>query len=625
MSNSNSNNDEHVETDQDDTVIATALKWSLLGLLVVGSIGGGIVFWLTRPEEKPPEVVTKTGQADFRKLPELEIPDLPFVDITQSAGIDFVHDSGAYGRKFLPETMSGGCAFFDFDNDGDPDILLTSFTRWPWEPKSEGTASDSKNTTPALYENDGTGQFKNVTAGSGIDVPLHGNGVACGDYDNDGLVDVYISTIGRNRLFHNEGNGKFKDVSDVCGATGPDDQWSSSCGWLDYDDDGDLDLFVCNYVAWSKETDEELDFTLDGTLRGYGRPTDFAGVFPDLYRNEGDGKFTDVSAEAGIEVANSATGEPMSKSLGTCFSDLNGDGRVDIIVANDTVPNMMLLNSGDGSFEELGTDTGIAFDTSGQVRGAMGIDIGYARNSAAATIAIGNYSNEMTAYYVALEPVSDPPQFTDEAVSNGIGPMTRVELTFGVFFLDVDLDGRLDLFAANGHLEDDINKVLSSQHYEQSPQLLWNCGPEYDSEFMVVTQDKSGKDFSRPLVGRGASYADIDGDGDLDILIASCGQSVRLLRNDQASGNHWLRVKLKGKSSNRDAIGAFIRAELDDGSILRKTVMPTCSYQSQVELPVTFGLNANENVARLTIRWPNGNEQSLDDVAADQLLIVNEK
>lgn len=627
MSDSNSP-DEAVETDEDDTIIAKALKWSVLGILILGSVGGGILYWVTRPDAAPPVVVTETGEVGLRALPELEVPALPFADITKSAGIDFVHENGAYGRKFLPETMTGGCAFFDFDSDGDPDILLTSFDRWPWEPKTErGGDADStqKAATPALYENDGTGKFKNVTAGSGLDVPLFGNGVACGDYDNDGLVDVYFSTIGKNRLFHNEGNGRFKDVSATCGATGPDSQWSSSCGWLDYDSDGDLDLFVCNYVAWSKETDEELDFTLDGSLRGYGRPTDFAGVFPDLYRNDGDGQFTDVSAAAGIEVANLATGEPLSKSLGVCFSDVNADGRIDVVVANDTVPNMLLVNLGDGRFEELGTLAGIAFDTSGQVRGAMGIDIGYARNSEAATIAIGNYSNEMTAFYVAHEPVSDPPQFSDEAVSNGIGPMTRVELTFGVFFIDIDLDGRLDLFAANGHLEGDINKVLSSQHYEQSPQLLWNCGPEYDSEFMVATSDKTGEDFSRPMVGRGASYADIDGDGDLDILIASCGQPVRLMRNEQDSGNHWLRFKLNGSASNRDAIGAVVHVELDDGVVLRKSVMPTCSYQSQVELPITFGLGANEKIRSVIIRWPGGNEQTLKDVSVDQLLSVDEK
>lgn len=611
---------EEIETEQDDAVIASALKWSLLGLLLIGSIAGGVYFWLTRPKPEKSIVETKKKAASFRVLPQVEVPDLPFVDITKKAGVDFVHENGAYGRKFLPETMGGGCAFFDFDADGDADILLTNFNRWEWDVRP---AKDHP-ATPALYKNDGKGNFTNVTSGSGLDVPIFGNGVACGDFDNDGKVDVYISSVTSNRLFHNQGGGKFKDITEQSGTSGPKDQWSTSCGWFDYDADGDLDLFVCNYLKWSKKIDEELDFTLDGTLRGYGRPTDFKGVFPDLYRNDGDGKFTDVSSAAGIEITNPATGEAQSKSLGVCFADLNSDGRLDVVVANDTVPNMLLMNKGDGSFSEVGLDSGLAFGTNGQVRGAMGIDIGHARNSQAATIAIGNYSNEMTAFYVSQGLSTETPQFTDEAVSNGIGPMTRVELTFGVCFFDPDLDGRLDLFAANGHLEDDINKVLSSQHYEQPPQLLWNCGPEYDSEFMVVKQDKCGEDLVRPMVARGCSYADIDGDGDQDILIAACGQSVRLLRNDQASGNHWLRVKLNGRNSNRDAIGARVVVELDDGTVLRKTVCPTCSYQSQVELPLTFGLGMNESIQKIEVTWPNGTTKELNEVDVDQQISISE-
>lgn len=614
--------DDYQET-TDDAVIGQALKWSAVAVVVFGCIAGGTAWYLSRPDEVVEVEEKEAVLPKVRKTQDIVIPDIPFTNVTKEAGITFVQENGSglmreqadgtkQASKLLPETMCGGGAFFDFDNDGDPDILFVNAKRWDWDP-------DKTKTACALYENDGTGSFKDVTAGSGLDISLYGMGVACGDYDGDGKVDVFISAVGSNRLFRNLGGGKFEDVTGETGVGGQEDRWSSSCGWFDCDNDGDLDLMVCNYVEWSREFDEAQDFTLDGTLRAYGRPQDFGGTQPYLYRNDG-GTFTDISADSGVQVTDPNTGAAMAKSLGLCFHDVNGDGLLDVMVANDTVQNLLFVNRGEGKFEEMGALSGVAFDVNGGARGAMGVDSAFFRNNDEVGIAVGNFANEMTALYVS--PLMDPPQFTDEAVSNGIGPVTRIELTFGVFFIDADLDGRLDLFGANGHLEEDISKVQESQHYAQPPQLLWNCGADFADEFVVLSDDKCSKDFVEPMVGRGATYADIDADGDLDILIFGCGQAPRLLRNDQATGNHWLRVRVEGTGSNKHAIGASVIVELADGARLRRQLSPTRSYQSQVELPVTFGLGSHDSVERLIVRWPNGQERVIENVKVDQVLSV---
>ena len=612
----------YVET-TDDAVIGQALKWSAAAVVLFGCIAGGAAWYFSRPD-----VAEKVAEPEFvppevRETQDIVIPDIPFKDITQEAGINFVQQNGSglmrkmkdgttQPSKLLPETMCGGGAFFDFDNDGDADILFVNAKRWDWDP-------DKKKTTCALYQNDGSGSFKDVTAGSGLDVSLYGMGVACGDYDGDGLVDVFLSAVGSNRLFRNTGAGKFEDVTAATGVAGDAGRWSSSCGWFDCDNDGDLDLMVCNYLDWSREFDEGQDFTLDGTLRAYGRPQEFGGTQPYLYRNDG-GKFTDISADSGIQVLDPNTEVAMGKSLGLCFHDVNGDQLLDVMVANDTVQNFLFLNKGEGKFEEMAALSGVAFDINGGARGAMGADSAFFRNNNEVGIAVGNFANEMTALYVS--PQMDPPQFSDEAVSNGIGPVTRVELTFGVLFIDADLDGRLDLFGANGHLEEDIIKVQESQHYKQPPQLLWNCGADFADEFVVLPDEKCSEDFVKPMVGRGATYADIDGDGDLDILIFACGQAPRLLRNDQATGNHWLRVQLAGQGGNRNAIGAIVAVDLADGTTMKRQISPTRSYQSQVELPASFGLGTHDAIERVVVTWPDGEEQIVDDVQVDQVLKI---
>ncbi len=605
---------------QNDDVVGSALRWSVAGIVLL-AVAGVSIWFATRPT--PEKVATTGGPTALpvaRATPTMVIPEIPFKDITVAAGIDFIHENGAEGEKLLPETMGGGGAFLDFDNDGDQDLLCINSNVWPW-----ATEKPAKLPTSALYANDGHGRFTNVTDGSGLDVPMYGNGVACGDFDNDGDVDVFVSCIGSNHLFQNEGGGKFIDITSHAGVAGGEQSWSSSCGWFDYDLDGDLDLFVCNYIEWSREIDASMEFTLDGTLRAYGRPTDFKGAFPYLYRNEGDGKFTDASEQAGVQIRDPNTGVPASKSLGVTFADVNSDGLSDIVVANDTVQNLLLVNQPGGTFIESAATSGVAFDNSGAARGAMGIDFACFRNTNALGIVIGNFATEMTALYVCQTPGATIPVFRDEAVSNGLGPVTRTDLKFGVLFLDADLDGRVDLFENNGHLEEDIQVVQASQHYEQAPHLLWNCGSDSESEFVMLPEAKTSADFVKRMVGRGASMADIDADGDLDLMLFSSGGRPRLLRNDQQTGNHWLRVRLKGTTCNKDAIGAQVELVLpDEGTVLSRTVMPTRSYQSQVELPVTFGLGKFNTYQSLKIHWPGGSTQELPGGPVDQLIEVTQ-
>lgn len=601
------------QDERDDAIIGTALRWSFLVIGVVAVVGVGAVFgprlWQPPPKKTvaepvvPPQVRTQLAR---------ELPAMPFTDITNTAGIRFKHENGAAGEKLLPETMGGGCAFFDYDSDGDQDLLFVNSCRWPWDQRNPSSP------TMALYANDGKGAFTDVTANSGLNVTFYGQGVAIGDYDNDGDADVFLSAVGLNHLYRNDG-GKFVDVTEETGVAGNADQWSTSCGWFDYDRDGDLDLFVANYVMWTRQFDIDQNFQLTGGGRAYGRPQNFPGTFPYLYRNDG-GKFTEVSEAAGLHVKNPATGVPSAKSLGVTFIDGNRDGYLDIVVANDTVQNYYFENQRDGTFNEIASLAGVAFDNDGNARGAMGIDAAYFRNSNQLGIAIGNFSNEMTALYVSQ---GDAAQFVDEAVATGLGPQTRLELKFGTLFADIDLDGRVDLIGANGHLEQEINRVQPSQYYEQPPHFFYNCGPLDPTEFRPVPSQNCGTDFTKRMVGRGAAVADIDGDGDLDIVFAASGQAPRLLRNDQKTTHHWLRLRLTGTKSPKDAIGARVTMKI--GAEQRTAiVMPTRSYLSQSERVVTIGLGTATDKPTLVIHWPSGVDQTISDVAIDQQLEITE-
>lgn len=637
---------EEIEEERDDAVIGTAVRYSLIAITVIAiAIAAPIVYFkLTRQEADMVELKPVDLPAVRFEVAQ-ELPAIPWTDITAESGIDFVHIHGATGEKLLPETMGGGCAFFDYNGDGFPDILFVGSKRWDHdtEPSFTATATatgeaatgDTPPSSLRLYKNDGAGNFTDVTSEAGLDIVMYGQGCAIGDFDNDGKPDIFVSGVsetgsgpdtsqlGPNRLFRNLGES-FVDVTEAAGVSGGAGDWSTSCGWFDFDNDGDLDLWVCNYVQWSPEYDLAQNFRLTGGQRAYGRPQAFGGAFPRLYRNDGDLKFTEISEAAGIRVVAPTTGTPLAKSLGLIFHDFDRDGYLDVMVANDTVQNNLFRNMGDGTFRDMAALAGVAFDSEGNARGAMGIDVANAReDDRCACVAIGNFANEMTAFYVSSP---GTPSFTDQAVANGLGPSTRLFLTFGVFFFDADLDGWDDIFHANGHLEEDIAKVQSSQTYAQSPQLFWNAGPESATEFMPLPIESTGQDFARPMVGRGASYADIDGDGDLDVLITASGSKPRLLRNDQQLGNQWIRVRLvgNGTTGNRDAIGGRVDVTLKSGRSISKFVSPTRSYLSQVELPLTFGLG-KESIDSIKVVWPDGNEQQVDAPEVNRLIEVRQQ
>src|SRR5436190_8666738 len=443
-------------------------------------------------------------------------------------------------------------------------------------------------------------------------------GVAVADYDNDGRPDVFVTAVGSNRLFHNEGNGKFSDQTTAAGVGGAPGGWSTGAAWIDYDNDGRLDLFVCNYVRWSKEIDLKSGFKIDGSTRAYGPPWQFEGTFPYLYHNDGGGKFSDVSKAAGVQITNSA-GLPLAKSLAVSPVDIDNDGWIDLVVANDTVQNFLFRNKHNGAFEEVGTRSSIAFDEFGTARGAMGIDSARFRNDDALGIAIGNFANQMNALYVQQR---DSLVFADEAVKEGVGQASRSLLKFGLFFFDYDLSGRLDVMTANGHLEEDINKFQKNQQYRQPAQLFWNRGGKALS-FVPVPPEKCGSNIFKPIVGRGLAFADIDGDGDLDVVMTQIGGPPLLLRNDQKLGHHWLRLKLVGASCNRDAIGAWIKVRVGNQTLSRQ-VMPTRSYLSQCELPATIGLGAATRIESLEILWPGGSVQKVDPPPLDALSVIQQ-
>ena len=582
--------------------IRRALKFSLGVAAGLALVAATVIFLLRREDDTAPSPEAVQAGPQLPDTPAVAAPPIPFTDITAEAGIDFLHRTGAYGERLLPETMGGGVAFFDYDNDGHPDLLFVNSMDWPWQPKPERRA------TSRLYRNLGDGTFADVSEATGMDITLYGMGVATGDYDGDGFVDVFIAGVGDNRLYRNVGGERFEDATNPAGVASDGKTWSTSAAFLDFDLDGDLDLFVCNYVGWSPEVDREVDFRLTGIGRAYGPPTDFPGTHSWLYRND-SGTFTEISAEAGIEVANPATGAPVGKALAVRPLDINDDGWLDLAVANDTTRNFLFVNQQGTGFREAGIELGAAFDAAGLATGAMGIDA--VQRDDGLTLAIGNFANEMSSFYV-LRPGEDI--FSDDAIVAGVGPASRRALTFGLLFLDADLDGRTDLIAANGHVEPEINRVQASQHYPQPAQLFWNCGPDCPRRFIPLEGTAA---LATPRIGRGLAYADIDNDGDLDLALTQTGAKATLLRNDQATGNAWIRISLKAPSPNAQAIGATVTLTAS-GTQQVRTVMPTRSYLSTVEPTLTFGLGTATAVEQATVHWPDGTPETWQNLAINR-------
>jgi hypothetical protein len=511
-----------------------------------------------------------------------------FSDVTAAAGIQFRHNNGGYGGKLLPETLGSGCAFVDYDADGWPDILLVNGMDWPGHKRQRSTLK--------LYRNNRNGTFTDVTHAAGLDVELYGMGVAVGDYNNDGFPDILITCVGQNRLFRNTGKGTFIDVTQASGLGGRMG-FSTSALWIDYDRDGLLDLFVCNYVRWTPEHD--VFCSLDGKNKSYCTPEAYRGDTCWLFRNRGNGTFEDVTARCGIF-------DSSSKSLGVTMIDSDIDGWPDVFVANDTQPNKLYRNLRNGTFKDVAVSAGLAFSAEGKARAGMGVDAGDFENSGVPGLAVTNFDNEMIGLFRPL----GRGLFEDVAVKAGIGAASRNSLGFGCVFADVDLDGQLDLVVANGHIDETVRNIRGNVGYAQPPHLFVNQG---DGQFRDAAVE-AGREFAQPRVGRGLACADFDRDGDVDLLMTTNNGPAVLFRNDQTSGNRFAQFRLRGTVSNRDAIGATVRV-FHGGTSQSRLVKGGSSYLSQSELTLTFGVGRRDRLDRVVVSWPNGRTEEFTNVA----------
>jgi hypothetical protein len=524
-------------------------------------------------------------------------PSFLLKDVTQQAGIDFRHNSGAYGGKLLPETLGSGCAFLDYDRDGYPDILLVNSMDWPGHQRTRSALK--------LYKNNRNGTFSDVTRAAGLDIELYGMGIAVADYNNDGFPDILITCVGQNRLFLNTGKGTFRDATKASGLAGRS-AFSTSALWFDYDRDGHLDLFVCNYVNWSPEHD--VFCSLDGKNKSYCTPEAYRGETCWLFRNRGNGTFEDVTAASGIF-------DTSSKSLGVAMLDFDQDGWPDLFVANDTQPNKLYRNLRNGKFKDVAVEAGLAFSADGKARAGMGVDVGDFENSGRPGIAVTNFDNEMVGLYRS----SSAGQFDDVSIAAGVGGPSKTTLGFGCGFADLDLDGRLDLVVANGHIDDTVRNIRGNVGYAQPPHLFLNLG---NGKFQDVASSNGG-DFAAPRVGRGLAFADFDRDGDVDLLLTTNNGPGYLFRNDLNNGNRFLRLHLTGTKSNRDAVGAVVRIYLG-GEIQMRTVRAGSSYLSQSELSLTFGVGKADRIDRLSVEWPGGTTQEFKNILTSKAYELHE-
>jgi hypothetical protein len=521
-----------------------------------------------------------------------------FEDVTKASGVSFVHVNGAAGKKWMPETMGSGVAAFDADGDGRIDLLFVNGRYWPGDPRAaqQPTLSFWKNVT----EPGGPIRFEERTKEAGLGLSLYGMGVAVGDVNDDGAPDLVITGLDDIRLLLNDGKGHFRDATKGSGLVGTG--WGTSAAFADFDGDGALDLFVGQYVNWTPKTD--MYCSLDGKTKSYCTPERYNGVSSRLYKGLGGGKFREITKEAGLV-------NPLGKALGVAVRDIDGDGRPDLVVANDTSPNNLFRNvetvNGIPKFRDVAIEAGVAVGEDGRARGAMGVAFGDTKNEGGVTLVVGNFSNEMWSVWSA-GPKGD--FFVDESVQSGIGRTSLLPLTFGVAFADFDLDGVLDLVGVNGHVETSVQDVQPTVTYRQAPLLFRGVG---GGRFADVTS-QVGAAFAAPIVGRGLAVADLDGDGKPDLVITENGGPAHVYRNVSEGAGNAVRLDLATNGKNRVAVGARVTCSMG-GRKRVDEVSGGDGYLSVNERKITIGLGAATKLDAVDIRWPDGTTASARDLA----------